>query len=335
MKAVIFDGNKLFLKNIPNPIAGKNQALIYIHAIGVCGTDLAIVNGKISTPVPIILGHEFAGEIIDINNKNLKQHWIGKRVTSEINTNTCGTCFYCKQGISTHCIKRKALGIHTNGAMAEFIAVDINLLHEIPDSISYNEATFIEPLAAAYQTFEMMPLTSHDKTIAVFGMGKLGLLLLQVAKQYELEIIAVDGSEHKLRIAKKLGASFIINHHKEKDIPQKIKTKWENGADIVIDATGNPNALDVILSSCRSRGKIHIKSTHGISAPINLTEIVQREIIIYTSRCGTFSKAIQGLKTQKVKVNDLISKIFPLERAVEAFEPNNFTHKHIRTLITT
>ena len=333
MKAIIFNGNEVSLKDVPNPQVDKNQALIHVHSIGVCGTDIAIVNGKLKTPLPIILGHEFSGEIIKTGSNNNQEHWIGKRVTSEINTNICGSCFYCKRGFSTHCIKRKALGIHTNGVMAESISLDINLLHEIPDSISYEEATFIEPLAAAYQTFEMMPLDSYDTTIVIFGMGKLGLLLLQVAKQKGLKIIAVDGSEHKLAMAKNLGAFLTINRHEETNITEKIKTEWDYGADIVVDTTGNPQVLDVLVSSCRSRGKIHIKSTHGVPTLLNLTEMVQREITLYTSRCGNFNQAIQGLKTQKIQVKNLISKILPLERATEAFDHSKIDKNNIRTLI--
>ncbi len=332
MQAIVFDGQNIALKERFNPYPDENQALIRVRAVGICGTDLAIIKGSLPVPFPLVLGHEFAGEIIAVKS-NADATWIGKRVTSEINTNTCGKCFFCKRNIPTQCPERKALGIHTNGAMADYVVIDINLLHEIPDSISFKEATFIEPLAAAYQTFEIMPLDNDDQVVAIFGMGKMGLLFLQVAKAKGLEIIAIDGSEKKLTLARQLGASHLINRHKSGRVSQTILDLY-GGADIVVDTTGNPTALNEIIPSCRSRGKIHIKSTHGVPTPINLTDMVQREIALWTSRCGPFEKAIEGLKSQQITVTDLITQTVPIEKAIEAFNSFGTIKDHIRTILT-
>jgi threonine dehydrogenase-like Zn-dependent dehydrogenase len=333
MKAAIFDGKKVSVKEVAKPLLKESQALISVKAIGICGTDLAIVNGHLLTPVPLILGHEFAGEVVEVG-KLVDPSWIGKRVTSEINSNIDFNCFYCKHEIFTQCISRKALGIDINGALAEKIAVESYLLHEFPESISFEEATFIEPLAAAFQTFEMMPLGSDDNIMAIFGLGKLGLLLVQVAYQNGLELIVVDGSDKKLALAKKFGARYLINRLKNERIAEKIKNLTHNlGADIVIDTTGNPNALEDIVASCRTRGKIHIKSTHGLATPINLTDVVVREITIYSSRCGPFEKAIEGLKNGEIKVKELISKEYTLDNIQDAFTPYELNRDHIKTII--
>jgi threonine dehydrogenase-like Zn-dependent dehydrogenase len=319
LKAAVFNGKEVVLREVPKPFLHKNQVLIRVRAVGICGTDLAIVEGKISTPVPIILGHEFAGEVVN-EKTDSDISWIGQRVTSEINTNICQQCFFCKRNIHTQCLERKALGIHIDGAMADYIAIDVNLLHKIPASVSYEEATFIEPLAAAYQTFEMMPIGDDDRLVAIFGMGKLGLLLLQIAKNKGLETIVVSGSGKKLELARQFGADHLINRHDNVDIPRIIKKLSDNGADIVVDTSGSPQALKDVVSSCRIRGKIHVKSTHGVPTPINITEMVQKEVTLYTSRCGPFEKAIQGLESEKIKVTPLISQSYPLERVEEAFE---------------
>ena len=333
MKAAIFDGKKVSVKEVAKPLLKESQALISVKAVGICGTDLAIFNGHLLTPVPLILGHEFAGEVVEVG-KLVDPSWIGKRVTSEINSNIDFNCFYCKHEIFTQCISRKALGIDINGALAEKIAVESYLLHEFPESISFEEATFIEPLAAAFQTFEMMPLGSDDNIMAIFGLGKLGLLLVQVAYQNGLELIVVDGSDKKLALAKKFGARYLINRLKNERIAEKIKSLTHNlGADIVIDTTGNPNALEDIVASCRTRGKIHIKSTHGLATPINLTDVVVREITIYSSRCGPFEKAIEGLKNGEIKVKELISKEYTLDNIQDAFTPYELNRDHIKTII--
>jgi alcohol dehydrogenase len=334
MKAAVFDGKDIKIKILDKPLIKNSQVLVKIKAVGICGTDLAIKEGNLPTPLPIILGHEFVGKVVKLG-KNIEKDWLNKRVTSEINTNIDFNCYYCNQGLYTQCISRKAIGIDIDGALAEYIALDSYLLHEIPDSISYENATFIEPLAAAYQTFEMMPIDKNDKNLALFGLGKLGLLIIQVAKSKGLTLIAVDGSDKKLRLGKKLGAKHTINRMNFNDIPNEIKSLTNSlGADIVVDSTGSPNALKDIVESCRTRGKIHIKSTHGVETPINLTDLVVREITLYTSRCGPFEKAIKGLESGEIRVKDLISKRFTLDEINKAIESYKLSRNHVKTIIT-
>jgi len=333
MKAAVYDGNKIAIKDVPDPEIKGSQALVRIKAVGICGTDLAIANGHLPTPTPIILGHEFVGEVVKIGVE-VDHSWLNKRVTSEINSNIDFNCYYCKKGLYTQCESRKAIGIDIDGALAEFIALESYLLHEIPDSITYDDATFIEPLAAAYQTFEMMPLDQNDKTMAIFGLGKLGLLLTQVALSKGLKLIVVDGSNKKLALAKKFGAQHLINRLEFKDIPNKVKSLTSRlGADIVVDTTGNPKAIKDIIASCKTRGKIHIKSTHGIDTPLNLTDIVVRELTLYSSRCGPFEKAIEGLKSGKIEVKKLVSRRFKLDNIKEAFASYQESSDHIKTII--
>jgi threonine dehydrogenase-like Zn-dependent dehydrogenase len=334
MKAALFNGNDLVIETVNNPTLTPSQVLIQVKAVGLCGTDLAIVEGHLPTPTPIIIGHEFAGIIVKVGD-NVDSAWIGKRVVSEINSNIDFSCYYCERYIFTQCISRKAIGIDIDGALAEFIAVESYLIHEIPDSLSFNDATFVEPLAAAYQTFEMMPIEDDDNTIAIFGLGKLGLLILQIAVFKNLKVIAIDGSEKKLRLAEKFGALKLINRLQIDNISQRIREFTNNlGADIVIDCSGSPNALVDIVSSCKTRGKIHIKSTHGLGTPIDLTDLVVREITIYTSRCGPFSKAIEGLEKNHVSVKELISDVYKLENVKEAFTSYKINRDMIKIIIS-
>ncbi len=328
MKAAVFDGNKIqYKEDINNPILKDNQVLIKVDSVGICGTDIAIVDGNLPVPVPIIPGHEFSGTIIDIDknlDKNLQNDLLKTRVTSEINTNICGKCYFCLNKMPTHCIYRKALGIDINGALAEKIAINYSLIHHIPDDLSFEQATFIEPLAAAIQTFEIMPIKSEDKNITIFGLGKLGLLIFQVLKSMKLKninIILVGKHKNRIKIAEKLGAKNIINYNEVENISDEIaKLTNEIGTDIAIDATGSAKALIEIIKSTRSRGKIHIKSTHGTLSPINVTDLVVREINIFTSRCGPFHKAIELINSGNISLEPLISKIFTLDKIVDAFK---------------
>jgi len=333
MKAAIYDGKELSIKEVSTPKFSETQVLIRVKAAGLCGTDMAIVNGTLTTPIPIILGHEFSGDVVEIGNK-VDPTWLNKKVTSEINSNIDFNCFFCKQKQYTQCISRKALGIDIDGAFAEYIAVESYLLHEVPENISYEEATFIEPLAAAYQTFEMMPLDQNDQIMAIYGLGKLGMLITQIAISKRLNLIVVDGSPKKLNLAKNFGAQHQINRFNGMNVPDSIKSYTNGlGADIVIDATGDPLALKDVIASCRTRGKIHIKSTHGVDTPVNLTDLVVRELTLYTSRCGPFEKAIDGLKLRKITVKNLISKKFDLKDIEKALNFHMKNPEYIKAII--
>jgi len=159
-------------------------------------------------------------------------------------------------------------------------------------------------------------------------------LLCQVAIINGLEVIVIDGSDKKLSMAKKYGAKHLINRFDAENIVEEIRGFTNNlGADIVVDTTGNPEALIKIVASCKTRGKIHIKSTHGLKTPVNLTDIVVREITVYSSRCGPFGKAIEGLRSKIVKVNDLISKEYNLENIKEAFATHDKNQDFIKAVI--
>ena len=324
MKAAIFDGTNLQIKEIEQPIILSSQVLIKVMAVGVCGTDRAIISGDLPVPnLPLIPGHEIVGIVQEIGSK-VDKKWKGKRVACEINSCIDNTCYFCENHIFTQCISRKALGIDIDGGFAQFIAVEAYLLHEIPSNLSFEDASFIEPLAAAYQTFEKMPIEEMDQNIVIFGLGKLGLLIIQIALQKKLKVIAIDGSEKKLALVKSYGEIQTINRHNISDIPSEIKKLTRGiGADICIDTSGNPLALNDVIASCRTCGKIHIKSTHGLQTPVNITDLVVRELRIFTSRCGPFPKAIQGLQSGKIKVNSMISGTYPLENiqtALDAYE---------------
>lgn len=149
-----------------------------------------------------------------------------------------------------------------------------------------------------------------------------------------LEVIVVDGFDKKLSLAKNYGAQYQINRLNCSDVSIKIKSITKGlGTDIVVDSTGNPDGLKSIIGSCRTRGKIHIKSTHGIDTPINLTDIVVRELTFYSSRCGPFERAIEGLKNHEIVVKDLISKQFSLIDIKRAFVSHKEDPDHIKTII--
>lgn len=313
MKAAILDTNGIELKDVPKPEPDKDEVLIKNMAIGICGTDLSILKGDYKIPLPRILGHEFSG-VIEKVGKNVRNLSVGERVTSEINV-SCGSCFFCRRGIRTQCLTVKALGIYLDGAFAEYTKTPAYNIHKIGD-ISFEKATFIEPLAAAINTFQLSPIKNNPdyKNVVIIGLGKLGLLILQVANKLEGKQVIAIGKSH-LDLAKNLGANIVIGtdenyHEKVHDLTHGI------GADVVVEATGTPEGIEMAVDLVRNRGLVCLKSTHGLKVPIDVTSIVVKELKIQGSRCGDFKEAIKNI--DKIKLEPLISKVYPLKDIEEA-----------------
>ncbi len=317
MKAVLMTNKGVVVDDLPDPTPRPNEVVIRVRAAGICGTDLAIIKGAYKVSLPLILGHEFSGEIALVG-KHVVNVRPGDRVTSEINI-SCGQCYYCKVGLRTHCLHVRALGITTNGAFAEYVKVPSENVHKIPESLSDEHAVFVEPLAAAIRTI-MLTRVDPEDFVAVIGVGRLGLLIIQVMKLHMAKVIAVGKNLQQLKIAKIIGADYVVNATKENPVKRIKEIANGIGADVVVEATGNPNALNVAIASAKSRGSIAVKSTPGLQAKIDLTQVVVRELTVQGSRCGPFSQAINLLSTKMIRVEPLISKRFKLVQAHIGFK---------------
>jgi threonine dehydrogenase-like Zn-dependent dehydrogenase len=271
------------------------------------------------------LGHEFVGEVVKIASQ-ADEGWIGKRVTAEIN-NTCRAygkekfCLACGRGLSNHCTKRTVVGIiNYDGGYAEYLRVPVWNLHALPDQMSWAEGVFVEPLAAAIQTFEITPIVPPVKVV-VLGVGRLGLLICAVAALKGAEVCAVSRTQPKLKRALVWGATAAICPSRP-DWTEAVR-EWTGGfgADVVVEATGSPDGLHLASEIVRPRGTIALKTTCGLpAAGIDVTKLVVSEVQVHTSRCGPFSKAIELLARQRVPVQSLVSDIHPLHRVTQAIE---------------
>ena len=307
------------------PSLQPSEAIVRVEFAGVCGTDIALFSGDYAVPLPLVLGHELVGEVVEVGSEDSRT-WIGKRVTAEIN-NTCRAynrevfCVACRRGLSNHCIERTVVGIiNYDGAYAQFVRVPILNLHSLPDTISWEAGVFVEPLAAAIQTFELTPI-SRSNQVVVLGVGRLGLLICAVASLYKAHVCAISRSSEKLARASKWGAAGVINANHHKWIEAAREWTGSIGADVVVDATGDPEGLRLAAEIVRPRGTIALKTTCGLPARgIDVTKLVVDEVRIQTSRCGPFAKAIGLLTRENLPVKSLVSEVFPLEDATLALE---------------
>jgi threonine dehydrogenase-like Zn-dependent dehydrogenase len=266
--AVLVIAKQISLEIREAPDLAKSEVAIRVAYTGVCGTDIAIYSGEYAVPLPLVLGHEFTGYVTEAG-ADVPDDLVGKLVTAEIN-NTCLSqdraekCPACRQGFPTHCVRRTVLGIvKWDGAFAEIVRAPFRNVHVLPDSISPREGVFVEPLAAAIQTFELSPVGDGD-VVVVLGVGRLGTLLCAAAKERGGKVIAVDVHEDALKKAKSFGAERVFVGRAEQAVEEVKRLTEGLGADMVIDATGRPGGLNAALRLVRPRGTVALKTTCGV-----------------------------------------------------------------------
>ena len=302
MKATYFDGQKIIFED-SYPTPNSDEALVRVNLAGICGTDLEILDGYMEYRG--ILGHEFAGTVEKSKNPKL----IGKRVVGEINVG-CEKCSSCKKGLQRHCPKRTVLGIlNRNGAFAEFLLLPEKNLHIIPDSITDEQAVFVEPLAAAFEIKEQVKL-DPAWSVAVVGDGRLAQLVLQVLKITCSNVTCFGKHKSKLESITKLGIKTKIG----------IQARDEVLYDLVVEATGSNSGFTDTMKLVKPRGIVILKSTIASRENLDLTPAVVNEITLIGSRCGTFKPAIEALATKTISVDHMIDSTFSLENFSEALQ---------------
>ncbi len=270
---------------------------------GICGTDLALTAGY-KGGFEGVLGHEYVAEVVEAPGN---EAWIGRRVVGEINT-YCGECDHCRRGLLTHCQRRRVLGIiGWDGAFAEYILSPVELLHPVPDEVPDEMAVFVEPLAAAYAALRDVPADVGERVI-ILGDGRLGQLIARVFQSEGYHPLLVGRHNHKLALAAEAGI--------------EVATAPPAGQefDIAVDATGNAQAIAQLFAALRPRGALILKTTSALPSQLDFSPVVVNELRIIGSRCGPFPRAIQALAQGRIDPRPLITAIYPLDQALEAFK---------------
>ena len=281
------------------PQVSDGRALVRVRLAGVCSTDLQILKGYMDfRGVP---GHEFVGEVHEGPTG-----WLGKRVVAEINFG-CGGCDACGRGLQRHCPTRQVMGIlGADGSFAEYLAVPIANLHPVPDAVPDEAAVFTEPLAAAFEILEQIPIQPGIQTV-VLGDGKLGLLCAFVLHQAGAAVTVVGRHDTKLALARKAGMRAV-------DL-----SDWQPQAvDLVVEATGSPTGLQRAIATVRPRGTLVLKSTLAEDHTLSLAPLVINEVTVVGSRCGPFSPALEALARNRIPVAALIEAAYPLSAGLLA-----------------
>jgi len=316
--AFVVRDHQLFSADKPVPELRRGWALICLRMAGICNTDVEILRGYHNfrgTP-----GHEFVGEVQDVAGVGARQRvrWLGKRVIGEINI-ACRAlglrpiCEFCKLGIKRHCARRKVLGIlGQDGAFAEYLTVPLENLHLVPDTITDEQAVFIEPLAAACEILDQVNVKLFREA-AVLGDGKLAQLIARVLQLYVPRVVLYGKHDEKLALAR----AARITTRKIRGNSRDLKRVEETFA-LLVEATGSPSGLALAQSMTKPRGTMVLKSTFHGAAPVETWPIVVKEITVLGSRCGPFNKAIALLSSAKVDPCTLITRTFSLAEAPAA-----------------
>ena len=302
MRALTLRNGLEFCEQYPTPAPSPGEAIVRVIQAGICDTDLQLVQGYMGFQgVP---GHEFVGIVEEAPHH---PDLVGKRVVGEINA-ACRACPVCEAGRPTHCPNRTTLGIdRRDGAFADYLALPPENLHPLSDEITNDQAVFAEPLAAACQILEQVPVDPADR-ILVIGDGKLGLLCAQVLHRTQCRLTVLGRHPEKLQI---LAARGI---HTSQD-PASLSP----GFDLVVEATGTPDGFALARDCVRPRGIIVLKSTYHGQTAVDMTSLVVHEITVVGSRCGPFQPAIALLRENAIDVQSLIQKRFSIEQATDAF----------------
>lgn len=304
MRAIVFDGQLKFDADRPDPKPQPGECLLRVHMAGICATDHHITHGYMDFCG--ILGHEMVGTVVKASSRRL-----GKRVACEINC-VCGKCDMCHAGLANHCRRRTVMGISgRDGCFADLVAVPERNLHELPDAVSDEEAVFVEPLAAAYQVIKQVPIERRMR-VAVVGSGRLGLLVAQVLARTGCKLEVFGRNPHTLLFCEKKGIQATA----------LAEAAARNDFDVVVECSGSPEGMGIALTLVRPRGTIVLKSTcaHGGGAPVDLSPQVVNEVSVIGSRCGPFPDAIQALARRDIDVSSMVTRVYKIDRGLEAFE---------------
>ncbi len=252
MKALnLYGVNDLRLDEVPMPVRQADEVLLKVRAVGICGSDIPRVFTKGTYHFPTIIGHEFAGEIVEADDSSL----IG-RGAAVFPLIPCGTCEACADGKYAQCAHYDYYGSRRDGGMSEYIAVKRKNLVLMPDGVSYKAAAMSEPASVALHAFHKANEGKGD-TLVIYGVGPISLIVASWARERGVKnIVLVARSAVKQDFAKKLGFSQTVNS-REVDVLQVIRDLTDGrGADACIEGTGTSEALEQCLQGTRNFGRV-------------------------------------------------------------------------------
>jgi len=321
MLAAVFNGNKnIVLCDYTLRTLEKEELLIKVVSCGVCGTDRHIYEGKAPSSIPVILGHEYSGTIVDLVNPS-GNYKIGDKVAVDPNI-YCGYCKYCRKGSVNFCENLQALGVSLNGGFAEYSIVPTSQAYILPDDFDLSIASFAEPLSCCLRGIEHADIKPGN-SVVIIGGGSIGLLMVQLAKNCGAsKVLLIELDQSKQVLGLELGADFAFNP-KEENLFDNIQDLVNGHVDVVIECVGNKDTVDNAIRIAGKGGKVIIfgLAPKDQTITLNLQYLFQKELKIFNSFLNpfTFKPAIDLLINKKISVQKLITKQIHLKDITNIF----------------
>ncbi|UCF90377.1 MAG: alcohol dehydrogenase catalytic domain-containing protein [Desulfobacterales bacterium] len=308
-------------EDIEPPVCAAGEALVRVHSAGICGSDMYIFSGKHPrAQAPLVMGHEFAGEIASINpGPGPTDLTVGDKVTA-YPLLVCGRCWACRNGQAHVCRNLKLIGIDRDGAFAEYVNVPLELLFKLPPKLSYAKGALVEPLAVAWHALAMAG-EPNWQTAVVIGSGPIGLLVGLCLQDVGIQnIIMSDINAHRLKRSARLG--FQVFNSAAGDLAGLVDQVTDaEGADVVFECAGSGAAALQMCQLVRPRGTVVVVSTHKEPHGVDLQTVNFRELTVKGTRVYTpqdYRKALD--RAADLPFTELVSHMLDLDRGSEGFQ---------------
>lgn len=315
------------LRDIPRPAIGERDVLLRVGAVGVCGSDVHQAHNTHTWPVnlPVVLGHEFSGTIVEVGEK-VERFSPGDRVVSETAAEICGSCLMCRQGRYNLCPYRKGFGYGTHGAMTTFVRVPERCLHSIPESLPLHQAALTEPCCVAYQAVCVNSSVKPGDLVVVLGAGPIGLLCARMAVLGGAAPVVVAGlsrDRERFEVAEALGATRTVDVQAD-DLAEAVRSLGDGlGADLVIDAAGSSRTVPPAMAVARPDGQITKVGWGPEPLDCTLDPLVQKNVTLQGSFSHTYAvweRVIQLLDAGRIPVDLIVGCRVPLREWRQAFD---------------
>ncbi len=326
MKAALFHAahQPLELVDVSTPEPRPGEVLVRVAGCGVCHTDLHYIDHGTPTfkPPPIILGHEVAGTVAEVG-AGVTSLAAGARVLIPA-VLSCGHCALCRSGRENICENSQMLGNHIDGGYAEFVAVPAKDVVHMPDNVPLVEGSIIaDAVTTPYHAVVRRGRVTPGDWVVVFGCGGVGLSLVQIASAVGGRVIAVDVKDAKLETAKRFGATAVFNATTTKKLDKEIRALSGGGVDVAFEAVGKAATQEVALNCLATGARLVLVGYSPETLPFNAGRVMFREIEVLGSlgcRPVDYPRAIEMVRQGHVRLLDLVTHRFPLERIAEALD---------------
>lgn len=324
MKRITWTGNEKleYTENAPEPenILGETDILLRVTALGLCSTDVHVIQGNVRfIDPPHILGHEIAG-VIEKAGARVSRVQPGDRVTVD-SVVGCGTCGYCLHGATQFCQDGYEIGQTAPGGMQEYLVVPERNVYPLPDSISDEEAAIMD--VEVYGALKK-PGIEQDSTIVVIGPGPAGLVAVQLAKNMGAGPVILAGTrDERLEFGKRLGADYTINVKKEN--PADVVKSLTDGrdADMVFEGAGSHASLALALDIAAPQSNVILYGVYGSPVEkVDMDTVILKDLVLYgalSDRVG-WEELISWVETGKLNLKELITHRFPFSEVFTAYE---------------